>query len=106
MIFHTMAEKPEKGQQYFAEIESPVPLTNAENLLMVYRTKKSWAILYFGDEFPFKIERWFSVDDLEKAEKRINHIEKKIKEAQDVLAGSLNVAGAFIALDDALGKTD
>lgn len=72
-----MAEKPEKGQQYFAEIESPVPLTNAENLLMVYRTKKSWAILYFGDEFPFKIERWFSVDDLEKAEKRINHLENK-----------------------------
>lgn len=102
MIFHTMAEKPEKGQQYFAEIITYKWDCNK----MDYIAKKSWSIFYFNKKFPFKIERWFSVDDLEKAEKRINHLENKIKEAQDVLAGSLNVAGAFIALDDALGKTD
>lgn len=92
MIFHTMEEKPEKGQQYFAEITVP--------------NGTAWIIAFFNKDFPFEIERWFSVDDLEKAEKRMNHLENKIKEAQDVLAGSLNVAGAFIALDDALGKTD
>lgn len=99
-----MAEKPEKGQQYFAEIKGPVPMTETKNMAYVY--KKSWTILFFNEDFPFEIERWFSIKDLEKAEKRINHLEFKIKEAQDVLAGSLNVAGAFIALDDALGKTD
>jgi hypothetical protein len=93
MIFHTMAEKPEKGQLVFCEL----PTENGQT---------AWLIYHFVNKFPFKIIRWFSVDDLEKAEKRINHIEKKIKEAQDVLAGSLNVAGAFIALADALGKTD
>lgn len=102
MIFHTMEETPKKGQQYFAEIINYEWDCNK----MDYIAKKSWGIFYFNKKFPFKIERWFSVDDLEKAEKRINHLENKIKEAQDVLAGSLNVAGAFIALDDALGKTD
>lgn len=97
-----MQDKPEKGQQYFAEIINYEWDCNK----MDYIAKKSWGIFYFNKKFPFKIERWFSVDDLEKAEKRINHLENKIKEAQDVLAGSLNVAGAFIALDDALGKTD
>lgn len=52
------------------------------------------------------IVRWVSVEDIENAEKRINHLENKIKEAQDILASSLNVAWAFIALDDAIGKTD
>lgn len=39
--------------------------------------------------------RTFFTDDLELTQKQ-----------KDVLDGSLNVAGAFIALDDALGKTD
>lgn len=70
-----MAEKPEKGQQYFAEIKSPVPMTDTKNMVYVY--KKSWTILFFNEDFPFEIERWFSIKDLEKAEKRINHLENK-----------------------------
>lgn len=73
MIFHTMEETPKEGQQYFAETVTYKWDCNK----MDYIAKRSWSIFYFNNKFPFKIIRWFSVDDLEKAEKRINHLENK-----------------------------
>lgn len=93
MIFNDEKILPNEGQLVFCEL----PMESG---------KTAWLIYHFKNRFPFPIVRWVSVEEIEKAEKRINHLENKIKEAQDILASSLNVAGAFIALDDAIGKTD
>lgn len=66
MIFHAEEEKPKKGQLVFCEF----PTENG---------KTAWLIYHFVNKFPFKIIRWFSVSDIEQAEKRIDFLEEKVK---------------------------